>query len=361
MSWEDREYADDPGRRFGRPGGDWQGVRPSFDNPMSWHVPFLRAFGIAVRIHVVFLLYVVIELGRSLRTDADFSFGLVALQMGCLFGIVLLHEFGHCFACRFSRGEANEILMWPLGGLAFCRPASQWQAHLITAVGGPLVNVLLCLLLAPVLALVCFDPWSAVFANPLALELPVLPSGRQPWWLLTIFFTNFFSLLLLLFNLLPIFPLDGGRICQALLWPRMDYARSMKITVRIGYVGAIGLFIFGVVFEAWMLIFIAVFGGITCYVTIKQLEFTDSVIGEPADVYAKSLWSSEEEEEKADEPRRPTRGEAKAQREAAAALSEAEEVDRILQKIGDAGMDSLSTRERRLLRRATERRQREEP
>ena len=52
MSWQDRDYADDPRDRVGRPGGDWQGVRPTFDNPMSWSVPLARIFGIAVRVHI---------------------------------------------------------------------------------------------------------------------------------------------------------------------------------------------------------------------------------------------------------------------------------------------------------------------
>jgi len=64
--------------------------------------------------------------------------------MGLLFFSVLLHEFGHCFAARSVDGEANEVLLWPLGGLAKCElPHSAW-AHFVTAAGGPAVNVLLC-------------------------------------------------------------------------------------------------------------------------------------------------------------------------------------------------------------------------
>ena len=60
MSWKDRDYADDPWRRTGRPGGDWQGIRPTLDNPLSWSLPVGRCFGIAVRVHLIFLVFVVI-------------------------------------------------------------------------------------------------------------------------------------------------------------------------------------------------------------------------------------------------------------------------------------------------------------
>ena len=64
MSWEDRDYSrdNDPNRIFGRPGGDWQGVRPSLDNPMSWSLLLGRMAGISVRIHIIFLVFIIIEL-----------------------------------------------------------------------------------------------------------------------------------------------------------------------------------------------------------------------------------------------------------------------------------------------------------
>ena len=60
MSWSDRRYDDDPSDRIGRPGGDWQGVRPTFDNPMTWSVPLMRFAGIAVRVHLIFIIIIVV-------------------------------------------------------------------------------------------------------------------------------------------------------------------------------------------------------------------------------------------------------------------------------------------------------------
>jgi Zn-dependent protease len=357
MSWQDRDYGDEARDRMGRPGGDWQGVRPTFDNPMSWSLPLGRVIGIAVRVHIIFLIYIVIQLARSLTSPhtavaVPLGFALTALQLGCLFGIVLLHEFGHCFACRRTGGEADEILMWPLGGLAFCRPAQEWRAHLITAAGGPAVNVIIFILLAPVLGLIC-QSWSAAIPNPLFPQLPVLPGGQQPWWLLAMFFVHQVSLILLLFNLLPIFPLDGGRIVQTALWPRFGYARSMRLAVYTGYIGAIGLFIFGAVFREWMLVAIAAFGGITCWLTLKQLQWTESIMGTESDSYAASLWDDEEKE--SGKPPKPDRAERRRARRARLEEEEAAEVDRILTKIAEHGMESISRRERSLLKRVTDR------
>ena len=351
MSWRDREYGGDTPDRFGRPGGDWQGIRPTFDNPMSWSLPLLTALDIRVRVHVIFLIFIVIRLARSLTSSAD-SMMYAALHVACLFLVVLLHEFGHCLACRRVKGEANEILMWPLGGLAFCRPPTVWRAHLVTAIGGPMVNVVIFIVLAPLLVLVTGRFWGIAVPHPLVL-LPegLLINGREHMWLNAIYFLHSTSFLLLLFNLLPIYPLDGGRIIQASLWPKYGYERSTRFAVYSGYIGAIGLGIVGAVMQQWLLVGIAFFGGITCWLTLKQLQWTSDLMGLEDDAYAASLWQTDEPEEPQSDRR--------AERRAAAREEEEREIDRILAKIGKSGVESLSSRERRLLKQATARRQKE--
>ena len=365
MSRRDRDHGDGADR-LGRPGGDWRGVRPTLDNPMSWSLPVCRVAGIAVRIHVIFVIYIVIRLARAgvaphVEDVAPAGVGRVALMLACLFGIVLLHEFGHCFACRRVGGEADEILMWPLGGLASCLPPRRWAAHLVTAAGGPAVNVAIFIVLAPILGLVTGVWLGVAIPNPLgSIGYGVL--DREPWWLLTLITIQDVSFLLLLFNLLPIFPLDGGRICQAALWPRFGYVRSMRLAVYAGYFGAIALGIFGAVAGRWMLVGIAVFGGITCYMTLKQLEWTQSIMGDEDDLYAAAQWSAADPEMRADEDDHGatiTRASRKARRRAAAAEAEAREVDRILSKIAERGISSLTRREKQHLERVTARKREE--
>jgi Zn-dependent protease len=151
-----------------------------------------------------------------------------------VFGFVLMHEFGHVLACRSVGGTANRILLWPLGGLAFVLPPSRPGACLWTTVAGPLVNVVL----VPVL---------------FGLAFATAPSVDQPS---SDFFNLFqalavFNLVMLVFNLLPIFPLDGGRILHSLLWFLLGPGVSLAIAAGIGLIAAAGLLIPAVIYKQW--------------------------------------------------------------------------------------------------------------
>src|SRR6266581_4406675 len=125
-------------------------------DPFAWSIPLGRLFGITIRVH---LLFPVVVLGLILRAayqkDAQPGQWIdYALVMTFLFVSVLLHEFGHCFAARFMQGDANEILLWPLGGLANCEVPHTPRANFVVAVAGPAVNVCLCVIAALLLAFV---------------------------------------------------------------------------------------------------------------------------------------------------------------------------------------------------------------
>jgi hypothetical protein len=233
--------------------------------------------------------------------------------------------------------------------LAFTRPPHHWKAHFITVAGGPLVNVIICLVAGAALGMLTGIWWRVAIPNPID-PFAGLWEISYSWPLIALYLINALSLLLLLFNLLPIFPLDGGRLVQSLLWPRYGYTRSMRFAVRAGYVGAIVLFIYGAVTDTMMLVFIALFGAFTCYMTHKQLQWTDETMGFESDEYALSLHAGAEEHA-APEPALSRRAQKQLERD----QQEAQEVDRILQKIADSGMESLTRGERALLKRYTER------
>src|ERR1700751_4981620 len=87
-------------------------------DPFSWSLPLGRVFGITVRVHMLFFVFVLaMWIKVAVNSGNEQALWLLVL-MGLLFLSVLLHEFGHCFAARHVDGEANEILLWPLGGLA---------------------------------------------------------------------------------------------------------------------------------------------------------------------------------------------------------------------------------------------------
>jgi Zn-dependent protease len=152
------------------------------------------------------------------------------LEYLALFAIVLMHEFGHALACRQVGGQADLIVLWPLGGVAYVAPPPRPAATLWSIAAGPLVNVVL----APVLIMI------AVLAGASGLG-QTMPNGYR--FIIALCYMNG---ALLVFNLLPIYPLDGGQILQSLLWFVLGRARSLMVTTIIGFVGVAGLIVLAV-------------------------------------------------------------------------------------------------------------------
>src|SRR6516164_3410537 len=135
-------------------------------DPLTWSLPMGRLFGVNIRIH---LLFPVVALGLVLRVafqkDVPPNLWIEAVFLVLiLFVSVLLHEFGHCFAARAVDGDANEILLWPLGGLAFVEVPHTPRANFMATAGGPAVNVLIGVLVCAILAtqslVPSFKPWA---------------------------------------------------------------------------------------------------------------------------------------------------------------------------------------------------------
>ena len=344
MAWSERdlERFDD---REGRFRAAMRRVFGDGENPMAWGFTLYRAWGIRVRIHLAFVLYILGTLIFTLPRDA-MGPGFVLWGLGGLFGLVLLHEYGHCVACRLVGGEADDIMLWPLGGLASCAPPHDWRSNLVTALGGPAVNMILLAPFSLGIWVATRDVGSVVF-NPFdpgtalaELRLPAgggEPLGAQPWWLTALWSAHFANIALLGFNLLvPMFPMDAARILHALLWRRAGEAHAMRTTLSVGLVTAVTLAVLAIVVNQTLLLAIALLGGGVCYVERRRLRFT------------------------AEDPLAPPDGpdddELEARREARArekARAEQAEVDRILAKISEGGMESLSVREKRTLKRAT--------
>jgi Zn-dependent protease len=136
-----------------------------------------------------------------------------AVEYLALFGIVLLHEFGHALACRSVGGRAEEIVLWPLGGVAYVSPPQRPGAILWSIAAGPLVNVVLA---APLLALFFAGEMSGWWMKGDAVRMLVISLSA-------------INLVLLIFNLMPVYPLDGGKILWALLWFFLGRVRSLMV------------------------------------------------------------------------------------------------------------------------------------
>lgn len=314
------------------------------DGFQNWAFPIYRAFGILVRVHLLLVVYAAV---RLLKPIAPGTIGLAyeAFFLGAGFLFVLLHEYGHCIACRKVGGEADEILLWPLGGLAMCRPPHDWKSALITTLGGPAVNVILAVVLGGVL-LGLGAGWGVVLFNP--FNIGGAFSGE--WFMVNsshvktlLFFSYAINVYLTLFNmLLPMFPMDCGRVVQELLWWKMGYHKSMVISTTIGLVAAVCVGTYAIFAETPMLLGIAVFSGFTCYSQKQQLKLM---------VDQSEPWAASLRDDDRDDRKKYAAAARQQQRE----RDKQAEVDRILAKIAATGMDSLSRREKAALKEATER------
>ena len=176
-----------------------------------------QVWGISVFVHWTWLVvaYVEIESRRNAYQSPVWN----VIEYLSLMVIVLMHEFGHALACRQVGGIANEVMLWPLGGVAYTVPPPRPGASLWTFAAGPLVNGLLIPLTLALYA--AASAWPAAQGSDLLRYLGAI---------------TFLNIFLLVFNLLPIYPLDGGQVLQAILWFVVGRVWSLRIVSALGLV-----------------------------------------------------------------------------------------------------------------------------
>jgi len=187
----------------------------------SFHL--LRFAGVDLYLHWSWFVVGAFEIEN--RASGYSSLTWNVLEYLALFVIVLLHELGHALACRQVGGQADQIVLWPLGGVAYVAPPPRPGATLWSIAAGPLVNVGLFPLLTTLRVLGRSLDWAVTLPNAFG-------------FLRAVWFINF---VLLLFNLLPIYPLDGGQILRSLLWFALGRARSLMVATMIGFAGVAAL------------------------------------------------------------------------------------------------------------------------
>jgi len=210
-------------------------------------IRLFRAAGIDVFLHWSWFLVAYYEINQ--RAGKYSSPVWNVLEYLALFGIVLMHEFGHSLACRQVGGRADRIVLWPLGGVAFVDPPQRPGATLWSIAAGPLVNVVLL----PVLITL-----SVVMHASGALN--VVPDVVRLVDTIAIINAG-----ILIFNLLPVYPLDGGQILQSLLWFVLGRAWSLTVVTVLGLVGVGALVVLALVMRDLWLGIIAGFILLNCW------------------------------------------------------------------------------------------------
>jgi Zn-dependent protease len=181
-----------------------------------------RFSGIDVFLHWTWFLLAVYEAQDRAHSYSSIAWNIVELL--ALFLIVTLHEFGHALACRQVGGRANRIVLWPLGGVAYVDPPSRPGATLWSIAAGPLVNVALLPILGYFVSAGHYRLWTEFGPN-------IQQFVPSVFWI---------NAGLLAFNILPIYPLDGGQILRSILWFPLGRARSLQVATILGFIGVAG-------------------------------------------------------------------------------------------------------------------------
>jgi Zn-dependent protease len=229
----------------------------TFWGVLPTHQGSFRLFQLAgITVYLHWSWFLVAYIGVTRRAEAYSSIVWNVAEYLALFLIVLMHEFGHSLACRQVGGRADQIVLWPLGGVAYVAPPHRPGATLWSIAAGPLVNVGLFPVLSVAVLVSRVLGWPEALPNLHMLVLSL-------WFINTV---------LLVFNLLPIYPLDGGQILRSLLWFGVGPARSLMVAAIVGMIGVGGLIVLAIIGQSIWIGIVAVFILLNCGRGLMQAQ-----------------------------------------------------------------------------------------
>jgi Zn-dependent protease/CBS domain-containing protein len=209
---------------------------------MHWSITIGRVAGTAIRLHVTFILFLVWIAISDYKTGGYDVASSSVVFLVLVFACVVAHEFGHILMARYFGIKTPEVTLLPIGGIANMEriPEDPWQ-ELPVAVAGPMVNVVIAAVLIMIGGFAVVDAQSIDFTNvPLVQRLALV------------------NISLVVFNLIPAFPMDGGRVLRAVLAMRLNPQRATEIAARLGQAFALLFVALGLFFNP-LLIFIGLF------------------------------------------------------------------------------------------------------
>ncbi|MFL5329956.1 MAG: site-2 protease family protein [Gemmataceae bacterium] len=337
-------------------------------DPLHWSLPIGRVFGVHLRIHAMLpLVFFGLLLREVTRKEAPPDVGVAVLTfMGLFFLSLLLHEFGHVLVARLLGGDCDRVILWPLGGLTNCDLPHSARSQLMASLAGPAVNLLICALTASTLAGHSIWPPLNPFSDASPYK-PVLVSWTgeeaiQSWYLVMAARLFWINWVLLLFNLIPAYPLDGANTLHSVLWSRGDYRDALATTAYVGFAAMLGFVVLAIFRENVLLFGLVVIIYLSCRSQFVQGEAgtDDSMLG-----YDFSQGYSSLDRSAAAPPRRQQpnflqrwfqrRAARKALQEQHDREAEEERMDKLLEKVQEHGLMALTEEERRFLNRVSAR------
>src|SRR4051794_17110625 len=191
---------------------------------MLWSIPIARIAGTVVRVHITFLLFLIWIAGTHWRLGGQAAALDGVIFIVLLFACVVAHEFRHILAARRYGIRTPDVTLWPIGGVASLeRIPDKPSEELVVALAGPAVNVVIAFVLILSLGISVDSAAMTELENPRAGMLARLAAA---------------NIFLVVFNMIPAFPMDGGRVLRALIAMRRSHAEATRIAGRIGQVAA---------------------------------------------------------------------------------------------------------------------------
>ena len=304
---------------------------------LGWSFPIGRWFGVDLRVYGIIVVVPLLAAREFARSGAFTTLEVLELTAVVTLGlyfVVWTHEMGHVLAARRYGIRTERITLSPLGGAAHLQSAGPSpKADIFISLAGPAVHLVWLALLWPL----------RKFVGPHLAEGQGF-SSLLGWFTLGNLWTV--NLSLALFNLIPAYPLDGGRVFRSLLALRIHPNRATLWAARVGYVGAVA-------FAVWGLVIGSVWGGILVALAIGNFFACRQAVLEArwGEVYGESRdpWEADPEAWKSGGSS-PKAEAASPASEAASARDDAE-LDRLLDRVSEVGMSGLSRREREALER----------
>lgn len=314
------------------------------ENPLAWGFPIANLKGISIRIHIIMVVYV---LSQLIFTMPGHNVGAIFVLpiLIALVVLVTLREAAGALVSIRNGATCDRIMLWPLGSLESptfeqettetieLRSALAPTAFHLACV--PLFLIPLVLFTGSIQAAIFnpFSPSSSIYR----LTLP--SSNTIPWWLMTVWSFHVMNLIILVLNLIPMFPLDGGNILRILLQRSKSTLAAHHAAAFTGLWVATVVGLIGIMFsDATTLLTIAIVAGIVCTIERRRAQFLGHASMIPGYPEPSSPIQQSDPETEIHSP----------------SDHQSEDLDMILQKISDSGIDSLSRSERRTLKKATE-------
>jgi Zn-dependent protease len=323
-----------------------------------------RWWGVAVYLHIFFLLSALLALAITLP-EPDLL-GTSALMVAILFASVTLHEVGHALAALKFGGKVDAIVLGPVGGLISPRVPDEPEIHVFVALAGPLVHLAVAVMAAVALVLMG-DEQLLGLLNPLATPRDLVEPGGLG--IVAAKLTLWLNWILMLLNLLPAYPFDGGPVLRAMLWPALGRRTARIVTARVAMVLAVLICVAGLAtlggdlpthVPAWIPLIML---GLFVFFSARQ-DLSAAETQEKADLLAgyqlnsdgldllDAMWSSDDEDDGVlveHQQRHPE------QSNAAPQASEEDRVDAILARLHNSSWEALSPEEVAVLQRASQR------